>query len=200
MHKILLSTLIFFATVSIKLQAQVNHTVNTQGNLYSPSTITIAVGDTVTFVNTGGTHNVNGKTSTFATNVESFDNGSPSTGWTFKHVFTIAGTNEYQCDVHAPGMKGKVIVQAAMNLKTIDAKELAVYPNPTSGLVYLPTNNSANQNVTVYNALGQLVLEQNIQQSKNGVVNLSNLTEGIYTIGVAIENKATIFTRISVVK
>ena len=88
----------------------VNHTVQTSGLAFTPDSITINLGDTVTFINTGGNHNVNGTTSTFPSNPASFGN-SLGTGWTFTHVFTVAGTYDYQCDPHVGmGMIGKVIV------------------------------------------------------------------------------------------
>lgn len=200
MHKILLCTSIIFATISFKLHGQTNHTVSTVGNAFSPSSITINVGDTVTWINTGGAHNVNGKTSTFAGNAESFDNGTASSGWTFKHVFTVSGTNDYQCDVHAGGMKGKVIVNAVMNIKPIGTSASQIYPNPTSGLVYLPINTVNSQVITVYNLQGQVVVGQNFDAGAIGLINLSHLNNGFYTIGVAVENQATSFAKVSVVK
>ena len=89
-----------------------NHTVQTLGMTFSPSSITINSGDSVTFVNTSGWHNVNGTIQTFPANPESFSNPSGiSSGWTYVHVFTIAGTYNYQCDPHLPGMVGSIIVK-----------------------------------------------------------------------------------------
>lgn len=91
----------------------INHTVQTSGMTFTPDSITINLGDTVTFINTGGNHNVNGTTSTFPSNPASFGN-SLGTGWTFTHVFTVAGTYDYQCDPHVGmGMIGKIIVSPA---------------------------------------------------------------------------------------
>lgn len=92
----------------------VNHIVETVGSTgFSPSVLNIVVGDTVTFVNTGGNHNVNGTTQTFPSNPESFGN-SVGSGWTFQHVFQTTGTYNYQCDPHAGmGMTGSIIVSAA---------------------------------------------------------------------------------------
>ena len=50
-----------------------NHNVQTQGMTFSPSSININVGDTVTFYNTGGFHNVNGSLATFPNNPEGFN-------------------------------------------------------------------------------------------------------------------------------
>lgn len=91
---------------------QTNHTVSTAGMSFSPSSLTINLNDTVTFVCTSGTHNVNGTQTTFPNNPESFGN-SLGSGWTFQHVFTISGTYDYQCDPHAGGgMVGSIIVNS----------------------------------------------------------------------------------------
>ncbi len=85
------------------------HNVAVGSNFFNPSSLTIAQGDTVIWTNTSGSHNVNGTTSTFPSNPESFGN-SVGTGWTFQHVFRTVGNYSYQCDPHAPGMSGSVTV------------------------------------------------------------------------------------------
>lgn len=91
------------------------HTVNVSSFQFTPSSLTITAGDTVTWTNTGGTHNVNGSTSTFAGNPASFGSGSPAAApWTYSYTFTQAGTYNYQCDPHAAmGMTGQITVNAA---------------------------------------------------------------------------------------
>src|SRR5260370_18080160 len=76
---------------------------------FSPATITIKVGTTVTWTNNTGTpHTVTSDDGT------SFDSGintplSPS-GGTFSHTFTKAGTFSYHCQIH-PFMVATVILQ-----------------------------------------------------------------------------------------
>ena len=87
-------------------------TVNVQSNSFTPEDITINVGETVTFDNTNGFHNVNGTQTSFPSNPESFGNGAAASApWDFQHTFTIAGTYAYQCDPHATlGMTGTITV------------------------------------------------------------------------------------------
>lgn len=55
---------------------------------FSPSTITIDVGDTVTWTNRGGFHDV--------VSDGNFSSGAPSSSaWVFSHTFTAAGTYNY---------------------------------------------------------------------------------------------------------
>ena len=99
--------------------AQVSHTVNAGSYYYTPSNFTINVGDTVTWLNDGGLHNVNFDISVITGN--SFGNpesfaSSPTTGPVlYTHVFTIPGSYSYDCSVgsHAQnGMVGSLIVHS----------------------------------------------------------------------------------------
>ena len=95
----------------LSVNAQTSHLVNTSGMSFSPDSLTINVGDTVTWINTGGFHNINATLVTFANNPEGFGNGVASAPWSFQWIFTIAGTYDYQCDPHVGlGMIGVIIV------------------------------------------------------------------------------------------
>jgi len=74
---------------------------------FSPSTLTVAAGTTVTWVNRDGD----------AHSVESRDKGFTSspllnTGQKYSYTFTTPGTYAYFCGVHA-SMTGKIVVTAA---------------------------------------------------------------------------------------
>lgn len=108
---VLLLTLALFLPVLIF--AQTKHIVEVSNNKYSPKELQITVGDTVEWKNIQGYHNVNGKTSTFPSNPESFGNAL-GTGWTYKFVFNVPGKYDYQCDPHVGwGMVGKIEVKDA---------------------------------------------------------------------------------------
>jgi plastocyanin len=110
-------TFSFFASFiilafSLSLNAQTTHNVAVTSNVFTPSQLTINVGDKVIWTNTQGSHNVNGSKATYASNPESFGN-SLGTNWTYEFTFNTAGTYDYQCDPHVGmGMVGKVIVNA----------------------------------------------------------------------------------------
>jgi hypothetical protein len=85
---------------------------------YSPATLTVHVGDTVTWVNDDPfAHSV-------SANDGSFDSSPscPSTcmgsGATFTFTFVKAGTFAYHCRVHGLAMSGTVVVQAAATTTT----------------------------------------------------------------------------------
>ncbi|MDB4682461.1 T9SS type A sorting domain-containing protein [Crocinitomicaceae bacterium] len=103
-------------TVSSESEA-VAHVVNAGSFYYSPSALTITAGDTVYWVNDGGTHNVNFATNTVTgdpyNNPESFVSSPTGDIELYSHVFNTAGTYQYDCSVgsHAAnGMTGTIIV------------------------------------------------------------------------------------------
>lgn len=90
-----------------------DYTIEVSSNVFTPSSLTIQMGESVRWVNTGGFHNVNGGTDVYPDNPEGFTNGDPSGDeWTFDFTFTIPGVYDYQCDPHVGfGMVGVITVE-----------------------------------------------------------------------------------------
>ena len=80
------------------------HYIDIQGYAFSPSSITINVGDTIVWTN------YDSASHTVTSNDGTFDSGGISTGNTFSFTFTSAGTFNYYCSPH-PNMTGSVTVQ-----------------------------------------------------------------------------------------
>jgi plastocyanin len=98
-------------------------TVELTNNTFSPLSVTIQVGESVSWRRVNGFHNVHADDNSFRLGGA---NGAPSSSWiTVSHAFTQVGTVRYYCEVHgAPnggGMAGIVIVQAS------DSAEKRVY-------------------------------------------------------------------------
>jgi plastocyanin len=71
---------------------------------FSPATITVAPGTTVTWTNNDG------MTHTVTADDISFDSGNITTGSKFSRVFSTVGSYSYHCTIH-PNMKGTIIVK-----------------------------------------------------------------------------------------
>ena len=93
--------------------------INAGGYYYSPSELTIHLGDTVVWINDGGTHdvnaNINSQTGASFNNPESFQSSVTSSSGAVIHtqVFTVPGLYNYDCSVgmHAAmGMVGTINV------------------------------------------------------------------------------------------
>jgi uncharacterized surface protein with fasciclin (FAS1) repeats len=130
MKKLIFSLqILLFATFSVQ-----SETIEVTGQLFSftPANITINVGDTVVWINNGGTHDVNGAINSITG--EPFDNpesfNSPITeivgAVIYTHVFSIAGEYNYDCSVgqHAAnGMVGTINVQNVIPATVFDIIE-----------------------------------------------------------------------------
>ena len=79
--------------------------IEMQDNRYAPSKLTVQVGTTVTFKNTGlNTHNATSLTGVW-------DSGLLTTGQTFQYTFTTPGTYKFICSQHfLEGMTGTLTV------------------------------------------------------------------------------------------
>ncbi|MBI9035613.1 MAG: T9SS type A sorting domain-containing protein [Bacteroidales bacterium] len=62
-----------------------------------------------------------------------------------------------------------------------------VYPNPTSGIAYLIIPNLTDFEISVFNSIGQKVTDVN----KDGYLNLSNKSNGIYYVMIIVKNQKT---------
>lgn len=80
--------------------ARANQTVNVgPGLAFTPATVTVVPGETVTWVFVERGHST---TSNATTGPEVWDSGVvPTTGATFAHTFTTPGTYPYYCSVHS---------------------------------------------------------------------------------------------------
>ena len=83
-----------------------DHAVGISGFNFSPASVTVAVGDTVTWTNSDDVPH------TATADGGAFDTGTLDNGGTNTVTFSTAGTFPYHCSVH-PQMTGTVVVEAA---------------------------------------------------------------------------------------
>jgi len=82
----------------------VTHTVNIKGMKFTPASVTIKAGDSVSW------DNGDQRDHTVVAADGSFTSGNIGAGNTFSFTFTKPGKYEYACSLH-PRMRGVVIVQ-----------------------------------------------------------------------------------------
>jgi plastocyanin len=168
--------------------------------VFDPQTVTINAGDTVTWINEEGHHNVRSDSGLFTS-------GPPSSlpGWTFSHTFPAIGTFPYYCEVHGGvggvGMSGVVeVVAHSLNIAdravvegntgTTDAVFTVTLSPPSTDIV----------SVAVQTADGTAVLFSDYQ-GLNGMVTFNpGETTQIVTVSVvgdtASEDNETFFVRL----
>ena len=82
--------------------ANASNTINIKDFAFSPETITVKVGDKVTWINEDtATHNIKSET---------FNSPGIDQGGKYEFTFTNKGTFNYSCGIH-PSMQGKVVVE-----------------------------------------------------------------------------------------
>lgn len=117
-------TALFIAATLCGVAHATGHVVNVGGNsppAFVPQTLTVAPGDTVTFINKGGKHNVLADDGSFrcahgCKGDAQGNSGAPdSSTWVVSLKFPNPGSVGYFCELHgAPGqgMYGTIVVQA----------------------------------------------------------------------------------------
>jgi len=114
--KLFMLSLICFAATTLNAAV---HTINTGSYYYTPSSLSINLGDTVEWVNDGGNHDVNAdidsQTGLSFNNPVAFQSNATNTvgAIIYTHVFDVAGIYNYDCSIGshaAAGMVGSVTV------------------------------------------------------------------------------------------
>ena len=183
------------------------HTVTVSSFQFAPATVTIQLGDTIVWNNTGGTHNVH-----HTGNPTLFHSGAAAAApWTYQYPNATeteplpVGSHPYVCQPHAPGMAGTVVVQAAgvrdePRAAGPDDFVLAQnFPNPFNGstTIEFALPQSALVKLSVYNVLGEQVRTLLAGQLSAGNHRVefdgSGMSTGIYYY--VIETPAATLTR-----
>ena len=177
---------IFFLIICIAASAQTTHEVSVFNFGFDPATLEIQAGDIVRWINSEGTHNINGNVSDFPENTESFGNEIGS-NWSYEYQFNNSGTFNYNCILHAQ-MQGEVIVTGVNNTDDKESGVLTAYPTPAdhfvtiSGLEMYPGKSQ----LIVFDITGKKAMETLI--SANEQVDISSLNPGVYIFNLTTSN------------
>jgi len=163
--------------LSSTAMAQTTHIVTVGDNFFSPSSLTIQVGDTVEWRNAAGgmAHNVTANNGSFAS--------STASSFTFSQTFTSAGTVNYSCTVHL-GMNGVITVQATAAEAELVLREVSVaagtYPQGSSISIDAEVENTGNASSGGFNIRHYASTNSGItaQDTLLGTESRSNLPAG----------------------
>ena len=189
MHKIfslLIITLLLI--VSNTVFSQTLYSVELSNFSFTPTQLTISVGDTVRWTNTQGFHNVVADDNSFTSGAAS------SSNWVYEFVFNTAASFPYYCSVHGGpggvGMSGVIIVEEATGVtgvnNPVDKFGLNQnYPNPFNPSTNISYRLPFRSHVTlkVYNIIGNevatLVNEEKPAGKNDVVFNTSSVPGGL---------------------
>ncbi len=142
-----LRTLTLIGALAAGLQASAttyNVQVGSGGNTFSPSSVSMALGDTIKWTLAGGTHNVTGMS--VPTGAAAVSSGTmSSSGTTYSYVPTIVGSYTYQCTFHS-GMTGSFSVSCGAGPSRVVISSNTGSPATCQGTTYMlsiPTQGGA---------------------------------------------------------
>lgn len=186
---IVLSALLLF---SVYIYPQTTHIVHASNFVFTPDSISIALGDTVRWVWDEGTHTT---TSDSTTGADVWDAPLDQTNQSFSYVIHYPGIHRYYCTFHGSaggnGMAGIITVQLATSVNENIKQPVNFvldqnYPNPfnpTTKISYAVAK-SGLVSVRVYDILGNEIatIVNEKKQPGNYEVNFdgSKLPSGIY--------------------
>jgi plastocyanin len=163
--------------------------ITNSGSTFSPSTITITVGDDVTF-NLASIHNaVEVSQATWNANGSTKLTGGFETAFGGGQVLSSqlgVGTHYYVCANHvSSGMKGTIVLQNATGIEENRlSSDFSIYPNPSFISVTIKANeNRIGSEFYIADLTGKKVASGKLDNEIT-TIDISHLTRGIYMIGM----------------
>jgi hypothetical protein len=141
----------------------------------------ICVGETVTLSALGAT-NYQWSSSNLLLNGTLITVSPQSSG-----IYSVTGTDNNGCS-------SKAVATVSVNLCTdiadfVEDKQIKLYPNPSSGIVYLEMANDQGGTILIYNAIGQVIVSQKAELMNQ--IDLTPFSHGLYSVVVSQNNTLT---------
>ena len=91
----------------------------------------------------------------------------------------------------APPTQGNPTAQKSLSVTKDQIEDFNIYPNPArNGKISITTKNSLDKNVVIYSILGSVVYNKTVRS--NEVINLENLSTGLYLVQVEEDEKVSV--------
>ena len=91
-------------------------------------------------------------------------------------VFEAGKTYHFTMQMNGEGGDEAVLTVSGVGIQDVDAPQFSIYPNPATSILNVEGEGLAE----VYNALGQMVISENV--NGNAQLNVSNLETGVYFV------------------
>ncbi len=130
--------------------------------------------------------------------VQDLNSGS-SINLTEAHTFPMAGDYEYCIKIDAIDGEtelgnneycGTLPVEINTSIQELAAAQMSIFPNPSTGDLFLQNPNSKSGQIQIFNTLGQSVLDTNLSGLATQAINLNQQAKGVYILRVVIDGKA----------
>jgi len=180
MKTILKKSILLIAGLSfISFVHATKHIVTVQNFMFSPSSFTATVGDTVEWDWVNGGHTTTSTSVPVGAATWSHPMNSSSTS--FQYVITKPGTYNYWCAIHTTLMEASfTVTTTAVPYVESNTPLASVYPNPANSYVNIHVNICSTVNaLTVLDLQGREVLSEMLYSVDNKI-DVSKWAKGIY--------------------
>lgn len=171
-----LYTFIFLLFAAFSAKATI-HDVIVSNNSFTPSVLSVMVGDTVRWSLAQGTHTTT--SSIVPSGAATWNHTFSGPGDQFEYKVTVAGNYGYICSFHG-GMAGGFTASSTASVSHLDDNViLKAFPNPFKSKLSIP--NKTADNIEILNVLGESVKSVAVNSNeKFTVLDLSELKKGVY--------------------
>jgi plastocyanin len=177
---LLLIAAIFFMAIS---SFATTHTITVADFSFTPSTMTVTLGDTIKWVWTGPSNHTTTSTSVPG-GAASWSQNLNASSTSFTYVPAVVGTYNYHCNIHPSLMSGTITVVSSANTPNTVAPQEVLYPNPASSIVQLRFPDAGTSAVAVYDIAGRQLMYNQFQATEADM-NVSSLPAGKYIVYIA---------------
>lgn len=185
--------LVLALTAICSVNAQTVHIIEAGGGgfgnpvepYYSPSNLTIELGDIVRWENVQGSHNVYAELDEFPSNPYGFSSGQPANApWTFEETFTEVGIFGFHCTQgdHAATQFGAIEVVLVDDVVEFEDLGVKLYPVPLGDRLYLESKAELS-GLEIRDINGRSVLKEDFStQMAIQTIETHGLNVGVYFI------------------
>ncbi len=97
-------------------------------------------------------------------------------------------TNDLLPDLTINRANITILIDAALSTEELATNGMNIYPNPTKNLLHVKLTQFERADASLYDISGRLILKQNLS-NKLSIIDIQNLTSGMYIINIEIDNK-----------
>lgn len=158
--------------------------INQTGYHFSPSDVSVNVGDVIRWVWSSDSHTTTSKS--VPAGAATWDSPLNSTKTSFEYTVTVPGSYSYVCTPHeSMGMVGTFTASVSSGVNELDLlKSIEVFPNPAKSFINLKT--SAKGEVLISDVLGKSIKSYQLTDlpvmENSYRIELSDLVGGVYVI------------------
>ena len=177
------------------------HLVSVSDFQFTPANLNVVVGDTIIWQWVNGSHTTT--STTIPSGAAPWNSPIVSSNPAFGYIVTTAGTYNYVCQPHAPGMAGSFTATTPVGITPKPgSKEMGVsiYPNPVERFVTIDLKNipaaTKNIKVEVFDIIGNQYHGNEYRVTKDDmkiVIDLDKLNSGFGFINITTNDKKQIF-------